>query len=156
MGKQSAQFSRAIVRKPGENFALGLTSQRGPAPDIQKALEQHESYCAALERCGLELLRLEPDLAHPDSTFVEDVAVLAGELAVLTRPGAKSREGEVAGIRGALAQFFQTIHEITAPGTVDGGDICETGEHFFIGVSHRTNEAGALQLAGIFARGKRW
>ncbi len=84
--------------------------------------------------------------------FVEDVAVLTRDSAILTRPGARSREGEVDGIREPLGKFFQAIHEIKAPGTLDGGDICEAGTHFFVGVSRRTNEEGAKQLAAFLAR----
>jgi dimethylargininase len=145
-------FQRAIVRPPGDNFADGLTSFQGPRPNIEIALKQHQAYCAALESCGLHVLRLEPDLAHPDSTFVEDVAVLIPHAAVITRPGAESRVGEVNGIRKPLQKFFNTIHEIVAPGTLDGGDVCSAGKHFFIGVSQRTNEAGAHQLATILAQ----
>jgi dimethylargininase len=144
-------FTRAIVRQPGENFAAGLTSFEGPSPDFAKAIAQHNSYCRALERCGLQLTVLEPDLQHPDSAFVEDAAVLTRQSAVLTRPGAPSRQGEVAAIRPAIEPFFSTIHEITAPGTLDGGDICEAGNHFFIGISRRTNEVGAHQLAAFLA-----
>lgn len=140
-------FTHAIVRPPGENFADGITSSHGGAPDYAKALAQHEAYCRALERCGLQVAVLDPDLRHPDSTFVEDVAVIVRQRAILTRPGAPSRQGEVAAIRPALERFFATIQEISAPGTLDGGDVCEAGGHFFIGISHRTNEAGASQLA---------
>lgn len=143
-------FSRAIVRKPGENFHEGLTSVGQGVlgvPDIARTVEQHVAYCKALEGCGLELITLEKDLEHPDSTFVEDTAVLTRDAAILTRPGAASREGEVARIRESVARFFRKIYEIQAPGTLDGGDICEAGTHFFIGVSHRTNEEGARQLA---------
>jgi len=147
-------FEHAIVRRFGPNFAEGLTSYRGAPPDYRKAIEQHEAYCAALERCGLELLRLEPDVAHPDSAFVEDVAVITPGAAVLTRPGATSREGEVEGIRQPIKGFFGTVHEITPPGTLDGGDICDAGNHFFIGISRRTNEHGAKQLAEILAQKK--
>ncbi len=145
-------FKQAIVRQPGKNFADGQTTYQGLPPTLKKAIEQHEAYCDALERCGLKLTRLEPDQAHPDSTFVEDVAVLIHDAAVLTRPGAKSRAGEVEAIREPLKKFFETIHEITAPGTLDGGDICEAGNHFFIGISRRTNESGAKQLAAFLAQ----
>ena len=146
-------FKRAIVRRPGRNFAEGLTSFQGPPPNHEKTLAQHESYCSALEKCGLQLTRLDPDPFHPDSTFVEDVAVLTANAAILTRPGATSRAGEVEEIRAPVEKFFNTIHEITAPGTLDGGDICEAGNHFFIGVSRRTNEEGAKQLAIFLAQG---
>jgi dimethylargininase len=145
-------FKQAIVRQPSKNFAEGLTTFQGPPPNYETVLEQHEAYCAALERCGLKLTRLEADQAHPDSTFVEDVAVLTRDAAVLTRPGAKTRAGEVEAIREPLKKFFQSIHEITAPGTLDGGDICEAGNHFFIGISRRTNESGAQQLAAFLAQ----
>jgi dimethylargininase len=145
-------FTRAIVRPPAETFFEGLTTADWGRPDYPRALRQHESYCVALERCGLELTILEPDSLYPDSTFVEDPAVLAGQYPVLTRPGAPSREGEVASIRGVLGQFFPALDEIRAPGTLDGGDVCEAGNHFFIGVSARTNEAGAKQLADFLER----
>lgn len=148
-------FKNAIVRIPGDNFSEGLTSVGQGAlglPVYTKVLEQHAAYCKALEACGLQLTVLEKDLDHPDSTFVEDTAVLTKNAAVLTRPGAESREGEVARIREPLLRFFRKHHEITAPGTVDGGDICEAGNHFFIGVSHRTNEEGARQLGAFLAQ----
>lgn len=149
-------FTRAIVRPPAENLADGLTRADLGVPDYAKALQQWHAYCDALRHCGLELIELPPDPEFPDSTFVEDTAVLAGKCAVLTRPGATSREGEVARIETALAQFFPVFERIVAPGTVDGGDICESGDHFFVGISERTNEAGGRQLAHILSRfGKR-
>jgi dimethylargininase len=144
-------FRRGIVRPPAENFADGLTSADLGTPDLALALGQHAAYCQSLEACGLEVLHLAPDQQHPDSTFVEDTAVLTGHSAVLCRPGASSRRGEVDGVRGAIRRFYSVVHEIAAPGTLDGGDICEAGSHFFIGISHRTNEEGARQLAGFLA-----
>lgn len=140
-------FRRAVVRPPAENFAEGLTTVDLGPPSVDAALEQHERYCQALSDCGLSLTRLPPDPRHPDSTFVEDAAVLTPRGAVLTRPGAESRSGEVEAIEEALAPFFPAFRRIEAPGTLDGGDICEAGDHFFIGLSRRTNEEGALQLA---------
>lgn len=139
-------FRYAIVRPPAGNFAEGLTSANLGAPDLATALAQHEAYCAALESCGLEVFRLPPDSEHPDSTFVEDTAVLTGRSAIFARPGAISRLGEVAGVRESVQRHYSTVREIQAPGTLDGGDICEAGSHFFIGISHRTNEEGARQL----------
>jgi dimethylargininase len=140
---------KAIVRRPDRNFAAGLTTAQLGPPILEKALEQHERYCRALEECGLQVIRLDADDRHPDSTFVEDVAVLTPRCAILTRPGAPSRRGEVAGIREALLGPFGTLRAIEAPGTVDGGDVCQAEDRFFIGVSGRTNEAGAEQLAGL-------
>lgn len=141
--------SKAIVKQPGKNFAAGLTSVNLGPPVFERALAQHKAYCQALESCGLELIRLDPDEKHPDSTFVEDTAVLTERGAIITRPGVASRLGEIETIEPVLRRHFAEIHSMLEPGTLDGGDICEAGEHFFIGVSQRTNEAGARQLAAI-------
>jgi dimethylargininase len=142
-------FSKAIVRPPGATFAAGLTTVDLGAPDLECALKQHGAYCQTLESCGLNLIRLAPDEDHPDSTFVEDTAILTARGAVITRPGAPSRRGETNHIVPLIRDYFSIVHLIEEPGTVDGGDICEAGEHFFIGVSQRTNEQGARQLAGF-------
>ncbi len=145
------QFRRAIVRPPSRTFADGLTSAQLGRPDLDKARAQHATYCGALERCGLTLTHLPPDDAFPDSTFVEDPAIVTSTFAVLTNPGAPSRRGEVPGVAGALTEFFDRVERIEAPGTVDGGDICQADNHFFIGLSSRTNEEGARQLAALLA-----
>lgn len=142
-------FHTALTRTPGRSFAQGLTTAALGAPQLALALAQHAAYCQALQGCGLRVISLPADDRYPDSTFVEDTAVLTPHLAVLTRPGAPSRQGEVPGIRTALEAHYQTIQSIQAPGTVDGGDICQAGEHFFIGLSARTNPAGAHQLAAL-------
>ncbi len=140
-------FTRALVRPPAATFAGGITfSGLGP-PDLALALEQHQAYCRTLERLGLSVVPLAPDPDFPDSTFVEDAAIVTSGGAILTRPGAPSRTGEVAAVGAALGQWFPQPAEITAPGTVDGGDVCEAGRHFFLGLSRRTNREGAAQLA---------
>lgn len=144
-------FTKAVVRPPAANFEGGLTSVDLGKPDLDLALRQHEAYCRALEECGLKLTRLAADDRYPDSTFVEDTAVLTSRGAVICRPGAASRFGETEEIERVLLPNFTRTYTIREPGTVDGGDICEAGDHFFIGVSRRTNEAGATQLAAFLA-----
>jgi len=150
------RFASAIVRAPGANFAAGLTSGRTGAPDLARALAQHERYCAALEACGVALTRIEPDPRFPDGTFVEDAAIVApgGDCALVARPGAPSRADEAAGVREALARRLPsaTLDAIAPPGTLDGGDVCEAGRRAFIGISERTNAEGARQAAAWFAR----
>jgi dimethylargininase len=119
------------------------------APDLEAALRQHEEYCEALESCGIELIRLPAEEHYPDSTFVEDAALLTPRGAILTRPGAESRRGEVESIAPVIRDYFDNIYSIDEPGTLDAGDVCEAGEHFFIGISRRTNEYGAKQLAHL-------
>lgn len=144
-------FKNAIVRIPGKNFAEGLTTVDLGVPKYDRVLQQHSRYCEALRECGLTIATLEADLNYPDSTFVEDTAVLTARSAILTRPGAASRGGEVASIRQTVTSFFAVLLEIETPGTLDGGDICEAEDHFFLGLSHRTNEDGARQLAAHLA-----
>jgi dimethylargininase len=145
-------FRNAIVRPPPSSFAQGLSTSGLGAPILERALEQHARYCEALERCGLSLTRLSPDPRYPDGTFVEDDAILTPRGAVLARPGAESRRGEVPGMREVLSRFYPEVKAIESPGTLDGGDICEAGGKFFIGISQRTNEEGARQLSGFLEK----
>jgi dimethylargininase len=144
-----------LVRPPGPNFASGLThSVEGP-PDVPAALAQHSAYCDALRRCGLSVTALPADPAYPDGTFVEDTAVLFPNLAIITRPGAASRRGETGSIESALRRAFENVQFIREPGTIDGGDVCAADDHVFIGVSARTNQHGAAQLAQILKKAGR-
>jgi dimethylargininase len=145
----STRFTRAVLRRPGENFAAGLTSAAAGPPLLATALEQHAAYAAALTACGLTLTILPADPHYPDGTFVEDTAVLTPQAAIVTRPGAASRAGETGAIAAALARHYDSLAHITSPGTIDGGDVCETDTGFLIGMTARTNEAGARQLAGL-------
>lgn len=148
----SHRFTRAIVRPPSSNFADGLTSVALGKPDFAVAIGQYARYCAALERCGLTLIDLPEDPAYPDATFVEDAAVLSSRCNVITRPGAPTRAGETTAIHEALTRLDIETVAIEPPGTLDGGDICDAGEHFFIGVSKRTNWDGARQLAAFLEK----
>jgi dimethylargininase len=142
-------YRQALVRAPSDSFASGLTSAGLGEPDAALAKVQHAAYCAALARCGLEVHHLPPDERFPDGTFVEDTAILTGRVAITTVPGAPTRVGEVPSVAMALSRLRGDLHEIVAPGSVDGGDICEVDDHFFIGLSARTNDEGARQLANI-------
>jgi dimethylargininase len=142
-------FTHALLRLPGEDFAQGLTQSGEGAPDLALALEQHWHYRVALEAAGLALTVLPADPHHPDGCFVEDTALVTARGAILTRPGAPSRRGETAAIEAALEPAFPDFARIAAPGTVDAGDVCEADGHFLIGLSARTNEAGAAQLTDL-------
>ncbi len=144
-------FTKAIVRVPSENFVAGLTSVDLGVPDFEAALVQHRAYCDALVRCGLSLVELGPDAEHPDSTFVEDTAVLTERCAVITRPGAPSRSGEIVSMAEILVQYYDKLDRVQPPGTLDGGDVCQIDGHFLIGISDRTNEDGAQQLSVFLA-----
>jgi dimethylargininase len=144
-------FTHAIVRTPAPNFADGLTTAALGRPRFDLVLKQHAQYCRALVECGLTITTLDADPRFPDSTFVEDTAVITPRGAIIARPGAASRADEAEAIRPAILSFFAEPLAIEPPGTLDGGDICEAGDHFFIGISERTNEEGARQLAAHLA-----
>jgi len=146
------KYTRAIVRPPGRSFVNGLSTANLGMPDYEKALKQHAAYVQALEICGLTVCSLPPDELYPDSTFVEDTALLTSACAIILRPGAPSRRGEIEAIEQAVKKFYINIERIQAPGTVDGGDIMMAGDHFFIGLSQRTNREGAEQVHAILAK----
>lgn len=142
-------FSNALVRTPGKSMINGLTTAQLGAPDYERALVQHQIYIKTLTNCGLKVTVLPADEDFPDSTFVEDTALLTPHCAIITNPGAASRKGETLKIREAVSRFYSDIEEITEPGTVDAGDILMVGDHYYIGLSGRTNGAGAHQLIRI-------
>ncbi|UCD77268.1 MAG: N(G),N(G)-dimethylarginine dimethylaminohydrolase [Desulfobacterales bacterium] len=142
-------FTHAVARKPGKNFSRGLTTTVGTEPaDYGLMVKQHEAYLEALTAAGLEVIVLDPLPDFPDAHFVEDTAVVTPDVAVITNPGAAARRGEEESIALVLAEF-RKIERIEPPGTVDGGDVLQVGNHFFIGLSQRTNRQGAEQLGRI-------
>lgn len=147
MNDAEARFTSAIVRPPAETFAQGISTAGLGPPDLALALAQHAAYCDALQRLGVALSPMPPDSALPDSTFVEDTAIVTRHGALVARPGALSRRREVAAMREVLVSRYGSVAEIEAPGTLDGGDVCQVGGHFLIGLSRRTNDEGARQLA---------
>ena len=146
-------FSSAIVRIPGKSLIDGLTdSKHLGVPDYANAINQHKSYIEALQFCGLEVTILEPCEEYPDSTFVEDVALITPRCAIITRPGAESRRGEVEKIISVLETQFNNLEAIEAPGTIEAGDIMMVGSHYYIGLSDRTNIQGAKQLINLLEK----
>ena len=142
-------FKNVIVKTPGESYVNGLTTSNLGKPDYEKLLEQHKAYVEALKKCGVEVTHLPASEEFPDSTFVEDTAVLTSEFAVVSNPGADSRNGEITEMEAVLKDFYEKIYYIKAPGTLDGGDVLQADNHFYIGISERTNEEGARQLKEI-------
>jgi len=142
-------FNNAIVRKPCRAMVKGLTSANLGKPDYQKALAQHAGYIEALKECGLQVRVLPADENFPDSTFVEDVALLTPNCAVLTNPGAPSRRLETRSMLETLREFYNEVEMIKEPGKVEAGDIMMVGEHYYIGLSERTNQVGAEQMISI-------
>ena len=150
------QFKQAITRKPGRNFAAGPTSSDLGTPKYELIKTQHEEYVKALRQIGLEVIVLDALKEYPDAYFVEDVAIVTPKVAILTRPGADERKGEVKYVEGALRKF-RKMESISHPGEVEGGDIMCVDNHYYIGISPRTDALGAAQMGWILkASGHTW
>lgn len=150
-GERSIDRVVAIVREPAESLTRCEVTfvERRPI-DVARAREQHSAYVAALRTLGVDVVGLPAREEWPDSTFVEDAAVVLDEAAVLTRPGASSRRDEPEGVAEALA-CYRPLYAIREPGTLDGGDVLRSGRTLYVGRSSRTNEAGIGQLRDIAA-----
>lgn len=118
--------------------------------DLLRARAEQEAYEAALRECGCTVQRLAADAAMPDSVFIEDTAIVLDEMAIITRPGASSRRGESEAVREVLRRHRE-LHELTAPATIDGGDVLRIGRRLLVGAGPRSNDEGRRQLAAIVA-----
>lgn len=130
----------------------GALSGRQPAPSIDpvRASEQHALYVKCLRSGGYEVVVLAAEERYPDAPFVEDTAVLMGDLLVVARPGAVSRRGEEEGVERALAQSFR-VARVGGPGTLEGGDVLQRGRVLYVGRSGRTSDDAIAQLAELAA-----
>ncbi|OLE57972.1 MAG: hypothetical protein AUG74_17625 [Bacteroidetes bacterium 13_1_20CM_4_60_6] len=118
---------------------------------FDRAARQHEEYEAALRTLGCTVTRIAGAPEHPDSVFIEDAAIVLDECAVITRPGAESRRGETEAVANAL-DAYRPLLRITAPETLDGGDVLRVGCRLWVGLSSRSTAGGAKQLGGFLKR----
>lgn len=144
-----ATYTHGFVRTVSRSLAAcELTHAPRQAFDLELARRQHDAYVAELRAAGIAMTILPEAPELPDAMFVEDVAIVLDELAILTRPGARSRQPEVALIAPAIAAIRRAF-EIRAPGTLEGGDVLRVGHTLFVGRSSRTNAEGIRQLTEI-------
>ncbi len=116
--------------------------------DVDIARQQHHEYVQALAQIGCQVIELPEQRDLPDSVFVEDAAFILPEVAVITRPGADSRKPETESIVQALSPYRPLVH-VTAPATVDGGDVLVLGSNIYIGMSTRSTMEAVTQLQGL-------
>ncbi|HEX3578628.1 MAG TPA: arginine deiminase family protein [Thermoanaerobaculia bacterium] len=127
-----------------------LTHMARTPIDVVRAREQHAAYESVLASLGIEIRRIPADDRYPDAVFIEDTAIVLDELAVMTRPGAQSRRGELGAVEAVLAEY-RTIVRIEAPATIDGGDVLQLDDVLYVGRSLRTTDEGIAQLRGLTA-----
>ena len=139
----------AYVRKPSPHLGDGLVTHiERTEIDVDRAVEQWHNYCDALARCGWSLVEAPTVDEHPDGVFIEDAAVMFGELAVITRPGAPERRGETTGLADVFGNAGLAVEELPA-GDLDGGDVLKIGSTAYVGMGGRTNAAGVEALASV-------
>lgn len=142
--------TRAITRGISDSFQQATVLAPAEVPiDVERARQQHAAYVRALLGAGVEVTELPPAHAFPDGCFVEDCALVAGGVALITRPGAPSRVGEELAVGAQLEQWMR-VERMTAPATLDGGDCLRMGKTWFVGRTPRTNAAGAARVAEVF------
>lgn len=146
----SGLMTTALVRRPSPKLADGLVTHIARRPlDVGLAERQWQGYIDALTASGWRIIDVPPADDCPDSVFVEDTVVVFGEFAVITRPGAPSRQAEVAAIPDVLSALQLEPARIEAPGTLDGGDVLKVGSDVYVGLGGRTNADGIRQLRAL-------
>jgi dimethylargininase len=142
----------ALVRMPSSNLAEGLVTHIERAEiDTELADSQWDGYVAALTEAGWTTIEVAPANDLADAVFVEDTAVVFGDIAVIARPGAESRSAETAGTEVTLRNQGLQIERIEEPGTLDGGDVLTVGSTVYVGRGGRTNADGIRQLRALLA-----
>lgn len=149
MSESSYQFTRAITRLPAPSITQGLRAEDIGDPDYEQMLLDHADYVGTLKQAGASVTELSAQEDFPDSVFVEDVALCLPEAAILMRPGAPSRFGEVAGMAPVLRDFYDQVIQLPGPGFIEGGDILRTSTEILVGRSERTDSAGIAALAEV-------
>ena len=149
MNSAPYNFTHALCRAPAPSAIHGIRADGGPDPDFADLAAEHAAYVATLRDLGLTVDVLPPLDDFPDALFTEDVALTFPEGAILLRPGARTRAGEVAHIRAPLAFHHAQLLEMTGPGYADGGDVLRLADRVIIGLSDRTDRSGATELAKL-------
>lgn len=148
--KDKNRLDQVIVRLPAKNLAEGSVSTVG-IPDAERALVQHMALIETLERSGVNVTTLAADSSFPDGSFIRDMAVIAGRLAVIGNfDDEHPRQGEQQKAASALAGTH-FLKFISAPGRLDARDVLKIDDRFYVGLSDNTNHEGASQL-GFFLK----
>lgn len=139
---------KALVRRPSPNLADGIVTHiQRQAVDPTLAIAQWQEYCTAMADHGWDLMEVPPATDAPDSVFIEDTVVWWRGTALITRPGAEVRRRETPDVAVTMANLGARMASISAPDTLDGGDVLRVGETFFVGVGGRTTLGAVEQLA---------
>ncbi len=145
-------FTAALIKTPCKNMINGISSANLGKPDYNLAMKQHVNYITALKSCGLAVKILDPDENFPDSTFIEDTCLITPKCSILMNPGADTRKDETISMLKVIKNLGKPVEKILLPGTLDAGDIMMVGDHYYVGLSDRTNLEGTNQLNKILKK----
>jgi len=141
-------MDHALLRGVAATFDHAIVRDGGRPPQVELARQQHDAYRRLLEQHDYSVAVIPADDRYPDCVFIEDTAVVVGEVALVTRPGAESRQGEGEAVAPVLAEYFEVL-EMTGPGTLDGGDVMILGGTIWVGRSARSNDEGIALLGEV-------
>jgi dimethylargininase len=135
---------RVLTRGLPASFHRCQRADRSVDIDVAAARDEHTAYVEAVSR-DAALTVVPTDERYPDCVFIEDtVVVFHAFAAIMTRPGAESRRGEVEAVTRALPGM--QLFTFGAPATLDGGDVLRVDDRLYVGLSARTNAEGAAAL----------
>jgi dimethylargininase len=139
----------ALTRSPTDALTRCELTHLGREPiDVARAIAQHGAYEELLTELGAKVVKLPPEPDMPDAVFVEDVAIVLDEVAVMMCPGAISRRLEIESVARTVEQY-RPVERVTSPGTIDGGDVLRVERVLYVGLSERTNAEAIAQLSRI-------
>jgi dimethylargininase len=121
-------------------------------PAFAALQNEHKAYIEAMKTAGVNVQILPELNDYPDSIFVEDPALVFKDGAILLRPGALTRRGEVEAISTKLREIFDPVLTLPEPGFVEGGDVLVTPHKVMIGLSDRTDKTGAEALIALLSQ----
>ena len=140
----------ALTHAPPLDMSAALRTFIDVEPiDLDRVHAQHVAYRNALAAAGAEVVVLDVSREHPDAIFIEDVAVVLDEVAILTSMGAAARRPEVDAIAPTLRTYRSEIVRVELPASLDGGDVLLVGKTMLVGVTTRTNDAAVAALDAI-------
>lgn len=140
------QLIDIIVRSPAPSMIQTPFPLRG-IPDYARACLQHQDICAALDKAGANIIHLKTKPEFSNGSQIDDIAVITETVAVFSNGDREhSRREEQQDLANLMAQD-RILKFISPPGILSGGDVLRINDCFYIGISDKTNEEGAGQLA---------
>src|SRR5688500_17754237 len=139
----------ALTRQPSVSLAAGERTHRAREPiDVGLAVRQHGEYRRALAECGARVITLPALDDLPDAVFIEDVALVLDEVAVLFHMGVESRREEPSRTRSEISRWREIV-TLPEDARAEGGDVVRLDRTLYVGRTGRTDDRGIAALGAI-------